>query len=63
MWGNLLTKESKLPEALEDVLIRNVMDIEETTINEIKAHGQEVRLTNIQNRINPGVSANCDTTV
>ena len=59
----LPTKESKLPEALEDVLIRNVMDIEDTTINEVKAHGQEVRMTNIRNRMNPGVSANCDPTV
>ena len=53
----------KLPKALEDVLIRNVMDIEDTTINEVKAHGQEVRMTNIWNRINPGVSANYDPTV
>jgi len=63
MWAHLLTKESKLPEALEDVLIRNVMDIEDTTINKVKAHGQEVRMTNMQNRMNPGVSANWDPTV
>ena len=63
MWADLLTKESKLPEALEDVLIRNVMDIEDTTINEVKAHGQEVRMTNIQYRMKAGVSANCDPTV
>ena len=60
MWADLFTKESKLPEALEDVLIRNVMDIEDTTINEVKAHSQEVRMTNIRNRMNPGVSTNCD---
>ena len=63
MWTNLLTKESKLPEALENVLNWNVMDIEDTTINEVKAHGQEVRMTNIRNRINPGVSTNYDPTV
>ena len=63
MWADLLTKEIKLPEALEDVLIRNVMDIEDTTINEVKAHGQEVRITNIHDRINLGVSANYDPTV
>ena len=63
MWEDLLTKESKLPEALEDVLFRNDMDIKDTTINEVKAHGQEVRMTNIQNRINPDVSTNCDPTV
>ena len=55
MWADLLTKESKLPEALEDVLIRNVMDIEDTTINKVKAHAQEVRMTNIQNRMKPDV--------
>ena len=63
MWADLLTKESKLPEALEDVLFRNVMEIKDTTINEVKAHGQEVRMLNIQNRTNPDVSTNCDPTV
>ena len=63
MWADLLTKERKIPEALEDVLIRNVMDIEDTTINKVKAHGQEVMMTNIRIRMNPGVSANCDPTV
>ena len=51
MWADLLTKASKLPEALEDVLFRIVMDIKDTTINEVKAHGQEVRMTNIRNRM------------
>ena len=63
MWADLLTKESKLPEALEDVLFRNDMDIKDTTINEVKDHGQEVRMTNILSRINPDVSTNCDPTV
>ena len=63
MWADLLTKESKLPEALENVLFRNYMEIEDTTINKVKAHGQEVRMTNIQNRMNSGVSTNCDQTV
>ena len=56
MWADLLTKESKLPEALEDVLFRNFMDVKDTTINKYKANGQEVRMSNIQNRINPDVS-------
>ena len=55
MWAYLLTKETKLPEALEDILIKNIMDIEDTSINKVKAHGQEVRMTNIQNRMKPGV--------
>ena len=55
-WADILTKESKLPEALEDVLFRNFMDVKDTTINKYKANGQEVRMSNIQNRINPDVS-------
>ena len=47
MWADLLTKENKLMEALEDILIKNVIDIEDTLINEVKAYGQEVRMTNI----------------
>ena len=47
MWADLLTKENKLTEALEDILIKNVIDIEDTLINKVKAHGQEVRMTNI----------------
>ena len=63
MWADLLTKESKFPEALEDVLFRIFMDIKDTTINKVNANGQEVRMSNIQNRINPCVSTNCDPTV
>ena len=62
-WAYLLTEETKLPEALEDILIKNAMNIGDTSINEVKAHGQEVRMTIIQNRIKPGVSVNCDPTV
>ena len=50
MWANLLTKEIKLPEGLEDALIRNNMNLQDTSINEVKAFGHEVRMTNIRNR-------------
>ena len=36
MWADLLTKENKLTEALEDILIKNVIDIKDTLINEVK---------------------------
>ena len=36
------------------------MEVEDTAINEVKAYGQEVRKSNFWNRMNPGVSANCD---
>ena len=63
MWADLLTKENKVSEALDKVLFRNVMDIKDTTINQVTAHDQEVRMLNIQNRTNPDVSTNCDPTV
>ena len=46
-WGYLLTKETKLPEASEDILIKNVVNIGDTSINEVKIQGQEVRVSNI----------------
>ena len=50
LWTDLLTKERKLPEDLEDVLFRNYMNLQDTSINEVKVHGQEVRMSNIHNR-------------
>ena len=50
MWEDLLTKKRKLPEDLEDVLIKNNMNIQDTLINEVKAFGLEVRMTNSHNR-------------
>ena len=50
MWADLLTKEKKLPEDLEDILFRINMDLQDTSLNEVKAFGQEVRMTNIRNR-------------
>ena len=55
MWADLLTKETKLPKALEDILTKNIMKIENATINEVKAHGHEVRMSNIQNRTKAGI--------
>ena len=53
MWVDMLTKEMRLPEALENILTSNVMNIKNNTINEVKAHGQEVRMSNIRNRVKP----------
>ena len=55
MWADLLTKETKLPKALEDILTKNVMKIENASINEVKAHGNEVRMSNIRNRTKAGI--------
>ena len=48
--GRHLNKGEKLLESLEDVLLKNKMDLGDTTLNEVKAFGQEVRMTNIRNR-------------
>ena len=37
MWADILTKEKQLPETLEDVLIRNIMDLGDTTLNKVQA--------------------------
>ena len=50
MWADLLTKETKLQKALEDVLAGKDMRIENAFINEVKAHGHKVRMSNIRNR-------------
>ena len=46
-WVYLLIKETKLQEASEDILIKNVVNIGDTSINEVKIQGQEVRVSNI----------------
>ena len=50
MWADVLTKELRMPEALEQVLTENVMVLPKTNINEVKAFGSEVRMENIRNR-------------
>ena len=49
MWADVLTKEMRMPEALENVLTRNVMVLPKTNINEVKAFDGEVRMENIRN--------------
>ena len=52
IWVYLLIKGTKLQEASEDILIKNVVYIGDTSINEVKIQGQEgrkgrVRVNNI----------------
>ena len=51
MWADVLTKEMRMPEALEKVLTSNVMVLPKTNINEVKAFDSEVRMENIRNRM------------
>ena len=50
MWADLLTKEMKLPDNLEDILSKNKINLPDTRLNEVRAFGQEVRIQNIRNR-------------
>ena len=50
MWADVMTKEIKIPLALEDVITKNVMDLPQPLVNEVKALGSEIRMTNIRNR-------------
>ena len=50
MWADILTKEKKIPLALEDVFVKNRMNLGDTSINRVMAFGQEVWMTNIRNR-------------
>ena len=49
MWADILTKEKLLPKDLEDVLVDSKMNLGDSNINEVKAFGQEVRMTTIKN--------------
>ena len=48
--GKPPNKGEDLGDDLEDVLLRNGMNLQETLINEVRAFGQEVRMINIHNR-------------
>ena len=50
MWADILTKEMRLPSGLEKVIKNNIMDLPETMVNQVKAFGTEIWMTNIHNR-------------
>ena len=50
MWADMMMKEMELPSALEDVFQNNLMDLPMPLVNELKAIGTEIRMTNIRNR-------------
>ena len=49
MWADMMTKEMELLSALEDVFQKNIMDLPMPLVNEVKAIGTEIRMTNIRN--------------
>ena len=50
MWADMMTKEMELLSALEDVFQKNDMVLPMPLVNEVKAVGTEIRMTNIKNR-------------
>ena len=50
MLKDVLTKEMKIPQALEDVILKNKISISQSLVNEVKAVGTEIRMVNIHNR-------------
>ena len=50
MWADILTKEKRMPSPFEEAIAKNNLSLGDTTINKVKAFGQEVWMTNIRNR-------------
>ena len=46
----MMTKEMELPSALENVFLKNNLDLPQPLMNEIKVIGTEMRMSNIRNR-------------
>ena len=49
IWVDILTKEMRLLPDLEDVLLKNVINLPKTAVNEVKAIGTDIRMDNIRN--------------
>ena len=47
MWVDILTKEKKMLLTFEKVITANSLALGDTTVNKVKAFGQEVRMINI----------------
>ena len=50
MWADMMTKEMELPSALENVFLKNSLDLPQPLMNEVKVIGTEIRMSNIRNR-------------
>ena len=50
MWADMMTKEMMLPPALQDVFLKNDLDLPQPLINEVRAIRTEIRMHNIRNR-------------
>ena len=50
MWADMMTMEMQLPSPLENVFLKNDLDLPQPLMNEVRAIGTEIRMTNIRNR-------------
>ena len=50
MWADMMTKEMQLPSALENVFLKNDLDLPQPLMNEVRAVGTEIWMNNIKNR-------------
>ena len=50
MWADIMIKEMKIPSALEDVILKNIIELPTPLVNEVKAIGTEICMNNIRNR-------------
>ena len=50
MWADVMTKEMQLPPALEDVFLKNDLNLPQPLVNEVKVVGIEIRMINFKNR-------------
>ena len=53
--ADCLMKEMKMPASMENVLIKNVLSLQEPSLNEIRNVNGELRMCNIRNRSNVDV--------
>ena len=50
LWADMMTKEMQLPPALEDVFLKNDLDLPQPLVNEVRAVGTKIQMNNIRNR-------------
>ena len=50
MLADVLTKEMRLPKALEGVFLKNEFNLSQPLVNEVKEVGTKIRMVNIRNR-------------
>ena len=50
MLADVLTKEMRLPQALESVFLKNEFNLSQPLVNEVKEVGTEIKMVNIRNR-------------